>query len=415
MPDRPAQLEVHLHGDVVATLREKRRTGQIELTYSDAAVQRWPLRTPVLSCSLPLEPRPQDATAFLDGLLPEGQVRATLAAQRDLVASDTWGLLAEFGRDVAGAAVIGDPSRAPGDREPHVEVYDTNEHLEAAIDALPDQPLGVRADSELSLAGLQDKLLVVAVDGGCGWGRPAGGRPSTHILKPDPPRHPGLVVREAEALRLAQTVGLTTIAPELIELGDRPCLIVRRYDRADDDGATRRLHQEDLCQAVGLDARSRHGRAKYQSHGGPGFRDAATLLLERAVDPDHELAQLVGAMVFTVLIGNSDAHAKNLSLLLDPPGAVQLAPLYDTVPTMLFDKLKVRCAMWVGGVHRSLEDVTRAALIREAAGRHAWKIPAARTAELVDQWIDRIASAAHAETPTGRYVHARAAEIIRGD
>lgn len=97
-----------------------------------------------------------------------------------------------------------------------------------------------------------------------------------------------------------------------------------------------------------------HGRAKYQEHDGPGFVDAVALPLERATDPDAELRNLAGAMVFTVLNGNSDAHAKNLSLLLDPPGTLRLAPLYDTVPTMLFSKLKVRCALSVGGVHRSL-------------------------------------------------------------
>jgi len=57
----------------------------------------------------------------------------------------------------------------------------------AAVDALPDTPLGVLDDSELSLAGMQDKLPLVRTDAGCGWGRPVGGYPSTHILKVDPP------------------------------------------------------------------------------------------------------------------------------------------------------------------------------------------------------------------------------------
>jgi serine/threonine-protein kinase HipA len=411
MADRPKLLQVSMHGEVIAHLREKRRSKQIELTYTDLARQRWPSRTPVVSCSLPVMGAGQDATAFLNGLLPEGQTRAALAAQRDLIASDTWGLLAAYGRDIAGALVISDPDDDRASRPPHAVAYASEDELAAAITALPDQPLGVHDDSELSLAGMQEKLLLVATDSPTGWGRPVAGLPSTHILKPDPLAHPEVVVREAEALQIARRAGLTTIDPQVFDIGGRPCLLVDRYDRILDGATVRRIHQEDILQAVGLDPADRHGRVKYQEHGGPGYRDVATILLERATDPDAQLDVLVGAMVFTVLIGNADAHAKNLSLLLDPPGTVRLAPLYDTVPTMLFPKLKVRCAMWVGGVYRNLEDVTRLELVREIAGRHAWKIPEGDAPDLVDRWVHTIA--AHADgTPTGHYVASRAAKLL---
>ena len=411
MANRPNLLQVSMHGEVIAHLHEKRRSGQVELTYTDLARERWPARTPVVSCSLPVTSSRRDATAFLGGLLPEGQARAALAAQRDLVASDTWGLLAAYGRDIAGALVISDPDDDRAGRTPHAVDYGSEDELASAISALPDEPLGAQDDSELSLAGIQDKLLLVATAGPTGWGRPVAGLPSTHILKPDPLTHPGVVVREAEALRIARRAGLTTIDPQLLDIGGRPCLLVNRYDRVVVDSAVRRIHQEDLLQAVGLDPSARHGRVKYQEHGGPGYRDAATILLERAPDPDAQLDALVGAMVFTVLIGNADAHAKNLSLLLDPPGTVRLAPLYDTVPTMLFPTLKVRCAMWVGGVYRSLEDVTRTELVREIAGRHAWKVPEDDARAVVDRWVHEIA--VHADdTPTGRYIACRAEQLL---
>lgn len=411
MSDRPTTLHVEMYGQVVAHLQENKRRRRIELSYTDEALARWTARLPILSCSLPLQPGPQDATAFLNGLLPEGHARNALAAQRDLLASDTWGLLASFGRDVAGAMVIFDPSVDPAERRPHAVDYDSLEEMAAAITTLTEQPLGTHDDSELSLAGMQDKLLLVATKSKTGWARPAGGLPSTHILKPDPPAHPGVVVREAEALSLAERVGLTTITPRLLDVGGRTCLIVDRYDRAtDEEGNTCRIHQEDLLQAVGKDPSERHGRVKYQENDGPSFRDAAALLLERAPEPGTEIRKLVGAMVFTVLVGNADAHAKNLSFLLDPPGAVRLAPLYDTVPTMLFPNLRVRCAMWIGGVHRSLADVTRNAMIAEIAGRRAWKIPEARASELVDDWVETIAAAAD-ETETGQYVTRRVAQL----
>lgn len=412
MADRPERLDVTMHDMVIAYLREKSERGPIELIHTEEALERWRRRSPVVSCSVPVSERPQDATPFLEGLLPEGHARNTLAAQRDLLASDTWGLLASFGRDIAGAMVIREPTANTARRTPDAETYDSPEQLATDIVALPEHPLGVHDDSELSLAGLQDKLLLVKVDEGIGWARPTGGLPSTHICKPDPLRHPGVVQREAEALRLAKAVGLTTIEPQLLEIDDRPCLIVDRYDRTrGEDGTISRIHQEDLCQATGTNPREKQGRIKYQEGGGPGFADAARLLLERSPDPERELRLLAGAMVFTVLIGNSDAHAKNLSLLLDPPGAVRLAPLYDTVPTMLFDKLGVRCAMWIGGVYRSLEEVTHKAMVREIAGRHAWKVPEAEAEGIINDWLDRITIAADTETPTGRYVRRRAARL----
>ena len=413
MADRPDLLEVSLHGEVVASLRERRRARSIELTYSELARARWPARTPVVSCSLPVSDRPQDATAFIEGLLPEGPARANLAAQRGLVASDVWGMIAAFGREVAGALVIGAPPGVHPSPEPHAVPYASEEELAASVAELPERPLGVQDDSELSLAGVQDKLLLVATDSPTGWARPAAGLPSTHILKTDPATHPGVVTREAEALRLAERVGLTSIDPRLIEVGGRTCLVVRRYDRVVEDGILRRVHQEDLLQAVGIRPSAAYGRSKYQEHGGPGYRDLARILVERAEDPEAELAMLVGAMVFTVMIGNSDAHAKNLSLLLDPPGAVRVAPLYDTVPTMLFPRLAVRCAMWIGGVHRSLEDVSLDDMVKEVSGRDAWKVAPDHAEQLVLHWIRTIAASCD-DTPVGRYAARRAEGLLRG-
>lgn len=413
MPDRPDTLHLHLRGAHLATLQQRRPGAPIRLTHTAEALDTYPGNSPVLSNSLRMSRRTQDATAWLDGLLPEGPLRDIIAGNRGLVSSDTWAMIASLGRDVAGACTIVDPQRPEGDREPRVEPYPTLDHLAAAVGALPDTPLGVLDDSELSLAGMQNKLLLVRTDTGCGWGRPVGGYPSTHILKIDPPRPAlrGVIEEEAAALALAQRVGLTSISPRIVRHDADTWLIVERYDRTvDEAGRVMRIHQEDLAQAAGIDTRRNGRRAKYESHGGPSLRTAARLLRDGAQDVDRELSQLVGAMVFTVLVGNSDAHAKNLSLLLDPPGSVQLAPLYDIVPTMLFPTLAVRCAMMVGGVHDSLERVDRTALVREVEGRHQWGIPGGRAATLVDGWIDRVAGAAE-DDRLGDYVR-RAADRL---
>src|SRR5438270_8488014 len=273
MPDR---LQVWLEGTHVADIEGRRRSdARLYLRYTDAALDRWPLNTPLVSCSLPLSKRPAAANAFLRGLLPEGDALAVMAAEARISVADTFGLLERYGRDVAGALVIGaDP---PDEGRFALEHY-SDETLGQEVGALDQHPLGTHDDSELSLAGLQNKLLLVKT--GDGWARPRHGYPSTHILKAEDRRYPGIAEREYECLLLAREVGLTHVATEFLVLGGIPCLITERYDRVVIDAGIERMHQEDLCQARGIDGSGNRGRAKYQrgGGGGPGFGEAAGLL-----------------------------------------------------------------------------------------------------------------------------------------
>ncbi len=359
----------------------------IRCRYTAAALERWPLNSPIISCSLPLDARPQDALAFCKGLLPEGQALQQMAAQAGVAVNETFGLLARYGRDVAGALVIGDEPPNPARFE---AIPYTDESLAEAIDVLAEHPLGAHDDSELSLAGLQDKLLLIERQDG-GWARPVHGRPSTHILKVDDLRFPGLIAAEAQCLALARVVNLTTVDVQLVQIGDDDRLIVSRFDRTSDpDGMTRRVHQEDLCQALAIDPDANRGRAKYERAGGPSLHQAAELLDLRAADPLAELDQLVRAVTFTCLIGNADAHGKNIALLHPTPATITLAPLYDTVPTLLWPKLRKESAMMIGG-RVLLTETTIADIAREA---RTWGHPAARAEtvadELVQQMLDAI-------------------------
>ena len=188
-----------------------------------------------------------------------------------------------------------------------------------------------------------------------------------------------------------------------MDVGGLPCLIVSRYDRRIEDGTVVRIHQEDLCQALAIDpTRSRGGQANYERNGGPALRDAATLLRRFAADVQHEVRQLFRAMVFTVVIGNADAHGKNLSLLHPEPGRIELAPLYDTVPTALFDQLPRRCAMSVNGVMSDLASITAADLISEVVGRSRWGLTPATARELLDEVLVDLGRALEEGVVTGR-------------
>ena len=114
-----------------------------------------------------------------------------------------------------------------------------------------------------------------------------------------------------------RTVGLDTIA------------LVKRYDRyLGDDSRILRIHQEDFCQALGYSSRE-----KYEGEGGPSFARCCRLVREISAAPLDDLEGLLQWQIFNVLAGNSDGHAKNLSLLYMLDGAIRLAPFYDLVPT----------------------------------------------------------------------------------
>lgn len=338
-------LLVELSGEPVAELTVGRR-GRLRCRYLASAFDRFPPGTPLLSCSLRLHPGHVDAAAFFDGVLPEGPHRAQLAAAASVAANDTFGLLARYGRDVAGAMVVYDAEATLDPRTPAVEILD-DDGLEREVAELPERPLGIHDDSELSLAGLQDKMLLVSMGGGR-WARPLHGTPSTHILKVDHRIHRGVVAAEAEALSLAAAVGLTTVTAEVVNLAGLDCLIVSRFDRLTDaTGRTTRIHQEDICQALG-----RVPTQKYEIRrggGGPEFADVARLLDIHGEDGAAQLDRLVAVVTFTALIGNADAHGKNLALLHTTPGRVELAPLYDQVPTTLWPGLATDAAMTIGG------------------------------------------------------------------
>lgn len=322
-----------------------------------------------------------NASVFAAGLLPEGQHRQALSAELKVAVNDIYALLQRFGRDVAGALVIA--THEPEERPASVIPY-TVESLQEEVLELPDRPLAIHDDSELSIAGLQDKLLLVD-RGKQGWGRPVHGYPSTHILKVDDRLRPGLVQAESECLDLARTVGLTTVSSQIETIADIPCLLVSRFDRhLQPDGTVRRIHQEDVCQALARNPEAARGKGKYEDSGGPSLKEVAGLLDRYAIDPQRELRQLLAATTFTVLIGNADAHGKNLALLHRTGENIALAPLYDTVPTALWPKLRTRAAMSINK-RWELPSITSDDLVAEATSwrqdPHAAKTVVTETAE----------------------------------
>ncbi len=337
-------LEVFLHGRLAGVLRRK-SNGNLQFRYDDSYIESGGLP---LSLNLPLQAKafPHRAClAFFGNLLPEEDVRTQIALATGISAANDYGLLERFGGDVAGAVTL--LPADGGDAEPQGDSLEilSPRRLDEVLTALPQRPLAADEDGEvrLSLAGAQSKLPVVETD--AGFALPHGsGRPTTHILKPEPRRFPGLVANELFCMRLAADAGLEVAAVDRGETeSGLPFLIVSRYDRDLTQEPIRRLHQEDFCQALG-----KLYIEKYQQEGGPSFGQAMELIDDVSSAPARDRQQLWLALVFNLLIGNCDAHGKNYSLLYDSP-APSLAPLYDLVSTAAYDELTKRLAMSVDG------------------------------------------------------------------
>jgi serine/threonine-protein kinase HipA len=306
----------------------------------------------VLSVSMPVraEPyAPSESKPFFEGLLPEGAIRETIAKNLRLSVDNGFGLLEALGVECAGAVALTAPlgdGQSAGSEKGRVHWLD-EAALAQLVRELPEHPLGV-SDGErvrLSLGGVQEKLLLTRTPAGR-YGQPLKGGPSTHILKPGQDRYPGVVANEAFCLRVAGCVGLPVARAEIVQIAERPCLLVERFDRTyDEEGKIARLHQEDACQALG-----RLPSAKYEVEGGPSLADVFDLLRDLAgVGTARDINNLLLATVLNWLLGNSDAHGKNFGLVYDGSGEIRLAPMYDVVSTNVYD-LKPEMAMLIGGV-----------------------------------------------------------------
>jgi serine/threonine-protein kinase HipA len=349
-PRRDASLSVFLRGSPVGSL-ERTGPSRYRFAYSKEAIQGdWSDPMARLSASLPLREerfKPSESAPFFEGLLPEGAVRGTIAGKLGISEANGFDMLAALGADCAGAVMILPKDQPPQSPGAAARPLSENQIGELLRD-LPRDPLGIDVEPggvRLSLGGVQDKLILVRLPTG-DFAQPLGGMPSTCLLKPEHERFEGLAVNEAFCMRVAAAAGNKAAVTELLELDGIRCLYSERFDRTvDADGRTVRLHQEDMCQALGL-----LPTQKYEAEGGPSVASVIALLRRQS---SPRIALDVNAFVRAVLtgflLGNSDAHGKNFSLLYDPANGVRLAPLYDVVSTAVYEDLTPRLAMAIGG------------------------------------------------------------------
>lgn len=334
-------LDVYLHGHLAGRL-VLRDSGLTSFQYGEAWLDRGDAVP--LSLSLPLRPEPyphRDCMPFFGGVLPDGRSRQLIARVLGVSEENDFALLERLGGECAGAVTLLPEGRSLESSDERTRTLDPGE-LAETLRELGRRPLlagteGVR----LSLAGARDKLPVRIFDGRIAL--PLGTTASTHILKPDNADYEGLVFNEAFCLSLAGAVGLSATECTVQRADDIDFLVLNRFDRRVHGDDVTRIHQEDFCQASGIPS-----QRKYQVEDGPGLKQCFALLRAASAAPVLDLGELFDAVVFNLIVGNNDAHAKNFALLHSKDGSTRLAPLYDLVSTVHYPNLAVEMAMRIG-------------------------------------------------------------------
>lgn len=335
--------EVFLNTDFIGVL-SLNMANKLSFEY-DASYASNPHSIP-LSYSMPLTQRiHKDPVVrnFLWGLFPDSEyVIREWARELQVTVSHPYDLAVCIGQDFAGAISFGNPSETESGLRP----LDKRERIEL-LDELSKNPARARMDisqGRFSLAGAQSKTALRKV--GKKWYLPIGLEPTTHILKPMLKTHPDdYAYNEHYCHSLAARLGIKVAQSQVEIMGEHTVFVSVRYDRfALPNGKLIRLHQEDICQALGI-----HPSEKYESDGGPGIAAIMQLLLS-AKDGRTARGRFMDAILFNYLIMGTDAHAKNYSLIYGRDGDFTLAPLYDLSSYLPYvtQRKDMRLAMRIG-------------------------------------------------------------------
>ena len=325
-----------------------------------------PHRQPI-SLALPLERINFDARStkiFFDGLLPEGFTRESVAKAIKADSNDYITILSELGGECLGAIKIFNSLNRKV--RPNYKPLSVS-----AIKALAKEgatnAASLVVESHLSLTGASGKVGLYYDEKTGRWFLPAGEAPSTYIVKQSHIRYADIVINEQLCLLTAKKLGINVPESFIIEtdpdLNDGDVLFAtRRYDRTIDKNSRTikglpvpyRLHQEDFSQALGIPANQ-----KYEESGGEYLKKMIEILRSFSANPIDDQMALWKICVFNYLVGNTDNHLKNLSLLYSKDlSSVRLAPAYDIISIKIYNNSSKDMSLGINGKYR-ITKITR--------------------------------------------------------
>ena len=333
------KLNVYLYGKKAGVLTED-ENAQISFKYESNAKHPLTVRMPIREEKYPHA----FAYSFFENLTPEGEPLELIANRLRLSENNPFSILEKIGGDCAGAVALYEGNIPKKTNEPLIKI--SKKKLACIIDDLPKNPLliGMKKPPRLSLAGAQSKFAVYKDEKG--YYSPNDYYPSTQIIKIGNDRYKNLLYNELFCMKLASHLGLPS--PQNVSLKEtdgRVYLDIDRYDRKIIPKGVKRIHQEDFCQALGYPSAK-----KYQADGGPSMRDCYKAIIQYSQNKTSDAFSFLQWMAFNYLIGNADAHAKNISFL-HKGSRVVLAPFYDLLSTEIYsEKITSRkIAMLING------------------------------------------------------------------
>ena len=131
-----------------------------------------------------------------------------------------------------------------------------------------------------------------------------------------------IVKAEFIAMRLARYAGLNAAGVILKRSSNKDVLLVERFDRVVVNGGWQRKATVSALTLLGLDEMM----ARYAS-----YEDLAEVIRHRFTDSRATLRELFSRLVFNILCGNTDDHARNHAAFWDG-GHLTLTPAYDICP-----------------------------------------------------------------------------------
>ena len=351
------RLLVLLEGNVAGEVFENANR-RLVFRYQDAwqsAADAYPL-----SISMPLARVEHGHTAirtWLWGLLPENPATiARLAREHRVNRWSVVSLLEHIGRECAGAVQFVTPGSIEQLQQPAESSDENANPTWLTVDEVElllrnarmnsDNAGVTRASGQFSLAGAQPKLALFQSTSGK-WAMPGAATPTNRILKPSALGLTDFAFNEHACLSLARKLDIPAASSRVEMFGNEQTIVVERYDRTILNGALIRVHQEDCCQALGIDSSN-----KYEIDGGPGIAQIVGLLTRHSTSADSDRHTLVSAFALNWLIAGTDAHSKNYSIMLARGPQIRLAPLYDIISAIPYPNAMSagnRMAMAIGG------------------------------------------------------------------
>ena len=286
--------------------------------------------------------------------------------------------LLESGSDRIGAL---DFQSSPSEYEPRtVQTATLEELLSAAEKVEKGVPLAPDLDQALfhgtSLGGARPKAMIQ--DGDTKMIAKFSSSTDTH----------NVVKAEYVAMRLAAQAGLNVAPVRLEHVAGKDVLLVERFDRIrTDDGWTRKAMVSALT-LFGLDEMM----ARYAS-----YEDLAEIIRHRFTSPKATLHELYGRLVFNILCGNTDDHARNHAGFWDGEH-LTLTPAYDICPQSRTGNVASQAMLIVGDNRMStLATCLEAAPNFQLGEKAAKNIIARQIGTLREGWDDLCEEAALTE------------------